>query len=277
MIKLSSDEIKQTELSILKEFDSFCKNNNLTYYLCGGTLLGAIRHKGFIPWDDDIDVFMPRPDYERFRELTSFNPIKNNIYTCSAFPCKKQIDYPFVKLLDMTTKVIEEGRPKQFMAIWIDIFPVDGFPENIKERKKYINKMAKLRRWFCACSQDFIAAKNFLNLLKRLIPTILLRLYGTKGLCKHIDSLAKKYPYNDSSTIGCTIWGYGIKECIDKSNFSSIVKVDFENQQFNAMNGWDNYLKSLYGNYMQLPPEEKRVCHNLIAYKLNKNELTYEV
>ena len=93
--KLSITEIKNIELSILIEFDKYCLNNDLTYFLCGGTLLGCIRHKGFIPWDDDIDVFMPRSDYEKFYELTLNNPIKENLLTSTYRKCKNIIPYPY--------------------------------------------------------------------------------------------------------------------------------------------------------------------------------------
>ena len=269
MKKLTLDEIKKNQLEILLAYDKFCKENNLTYFLCGGTLLGAVRHKGFIPWDDDIDVFMPRPDYEKFLELTSFNPIKENIYTCSPYPCLKKIDYPFIKLLDMTTKVSETGRPKQFMAIWIDVFPVDGISDDINSVKKLVNKLAKLRRWFCSCSQDFSAAKNFLNLLKRLIPTLILRIYGVNKLCRKLDSLCKTNPYKNAKNIAGLVWGYGMKECMSKDELKSSVDVQFEGHTFPAPVGWDTYLRNLYGDYMQLPPEDKRVCHGFDAWKLD--------
>ena len=96
MTQLSLQEIKDTELQILKVFAQFCDNNNLTYFLCGGTLLGAVRHKGFIPWDDDIDVFMPRPDFEKFVQLTGYSPIAPEYDTSFYRDTKLVADYPFV-------------------------------------------------------------------------------------------------------------------------------------------------------------------------------------
>ncbi|MCR5400438.1 MAG: LicD family protein [Treponema sp.] len=267
--KLDLKEIKEAELAILIEFDKFCKKNNLNYSIAYGTLLGAIRHKGFIPWDDDIDVLMPRPDYERFLELTAFNPITPTIETCGFFPCKTQVDYPFIKLIDMTTRVKETGRPKQFMGIWIDIFPMDGIPSDLKSQTKIMKKIFVLRRWFCSCSQDFSASKNVLTFLKRLLPKLALSIYGIKRLCKKMDDYSKtRIPYEEASVVAHTIWGAdGVRECLPKEGFEKTVDVEFEGHKFPAPSCWKENLTNLFGDYMQLPPEEKRVLHVFEAFK----------
>ena len=137
MKRLELSEIKNIELNILKEFDCFCKKHNLTYYLAGGTLLGAVRHKGFIPWDDDIDVCMPRKDYlimiERFDGFNSKLKLKSNL--------KGNFPAPFSKIVDISTKIETKYLEDECnQNLWIDVFPVDGLPEDINLVRKIYEK-----------------------------------------------------------------------------------------------------------------------------------------
>lgn len=132
MKKLSEREIQLSILQILQYFDSYCKKYQLRYYLSGGTLLGAIRHKGFIPWDDDIDVCMPRPDYEKL--LITFKNNANEKYLLSSFDVGNSYR-PYVKILDLKTKVISKNSEDE-QYLWIDVIPVDGLPDGEDEIKK---------------------------------------------------------------------------------------------------------------------------------------------
>lgn len=139
MIELNKKEIQNIELNILLEFSKFCNENKLRYYLVGGTLLGAIRHKGFIPWDDDIDVCMPRPDYELF--ISNFHSDNSCLKLC----CNKfgNLKAPFAKLKDTRTIVVNDILVNDNdidTNLWIDIFPVDGLPDSECNRKKHIKK-----------------------------------------------------------------------------------------------------------------------------------------
>ena len=118
MKKITPEEIKKIQLDLLIQFAEFCKKNNLYYCLAYGTLLGAIRHKGFIPWDDDIDVIMPRPDYEKFCKLVAEKKIATSLQNNST--------YPFVKIIDTRTLVRERFAQKEEVGIWIDVFVLDG-------------------------------------------------------------------------------------------------------------------------------------------------------
>lgn len=131
MKKLTAEEIKIKEIDMLLELHCFCIKNNLRYYISGGTLLGAIRHKGFIPWDDDIDVCMPRNDYQIL--LEKFFSDKKNLRLITSF------DIPFAKIVDLNISInskFDLSKSKKFL--WIDIFPVDGLPENIQDVKKFM-------------------------------------------------------------------------------------------------------------------------------------------
>lgn len=268
--KLSNDEIKDIELSILIEFDKFCASNNLTYFLCGGTLLGCIRHKGFIPWDDDIDVFMPRQDYEKFFKITEQNPVKENLITSTYRSCKNNIPYPFIKLIDNTTEVIEHGKNvKKNYGIWIDILPVDLLPKDDKENEIIYSEMKELRKklFFALTEITLDNSKNIFTYLYKKIKQLLVKKSVLK-ICKKMD--LKSQAFNDLNTgfEGCLLWGlYGKGERCAKDIFK-ISRGIFENREFNIPSGWDTYLKGIYGNYMELPPLEKRNSHSIEAYKL---------
>lgn len=271
MKKLNSLEIKEIELNILKHFDVFCKKNNLYYFLSGGTLLGAIRHRGFIPWDDDIDVCMPRNDYEKLKKI--FPNILDNKYKLRTVE-NKNFDKPFIKMIDINTKVksdveIEEKND----SLWIDIFPVDGLP-NEEIKLKFLYKKVKIYRMLLLinCFKKYNPNGFFKNLIKPLVVFIA-KLFGKSYWRKKIERLALNYDYNKMDYVGAITWGlYGIGERMKKSEFEKVVYVDFEGYKFPTFSCWDSYLKGLYKNYMELPPIEKRKTHDMEAYYIGDDK-----
>ena len=268
---LSLEEVKKIEFNILSEFVSFCDTNNLMYYLGYGTLLGAIRHKGFIPWDDDIDVLMPRPDYDNFMKLTGYNPLKTNLETRLYRDCIHPNIYPFAKVVDTSTIVYEKGKAKKNISgLWIDIFPLDGYPEDRAAAQKLFNHYKTLRDF-----QDLATTNPFYvnqNLLKKIIKTFfiapLVKLYGIKKLCKKIDLLAQTYSIEECQKVADFTWGDNIDSYLLKSEMEPAAQVEFEGKSFKAPAGWQQYLTRLYGDYMQLPPESQRIPHGFKAFLL---------
>ena len=270
--QLSLEEVKKIELNILVEFSKFCNQHNLKYYLAYGTLLGAIRHNGFIPWDDDIDVIMPRPDYDKFIELTGYNPIKENLETRLYKNCLHPNIYPFAKVINKNTIVYEKGKAKKNISgLWIDIFPLDGYPEDKDTVEDHFNKYMKLRHL-----QDLATTNPFTirqSLPKKFIKTFFIapfvKLTGIKNLCKKIDENAQIYSYNDFNLVSDFTWGDNLTSYIKKEELEPAVEVEFEGCKMKAPKGWKEYLTRLYGDYMQLPPEEDRIPHGFKAYKIN--------
>lgn len=250
-------ELKKAEMEILCAFIDVCKKLNLTYYVVGGTLIGAIRHQGFIPWDDDIDVAMPREDYEIFMEKAkSILPeylFAQNIYTDEAYvQC-------FGKLRNSNTTFIESsaGRLKINHGTYIDIFPIDYFPENPKDQKRILRK----RKFY-----DRRVAATF-NIghpqtVKRLLISTLciLRFPSLKAVLKNRDKMYKAVPKSSLLTI------YGgadvEKKVAPVEWFGDGVPVMFEGIEVTAPIEYHRWLSQRYGDYMQLPPEEKRVAHH---------------
>ena len=264
MIKINLNEVKKIELDILKNIEKYCKENCLSYYLAGGTLLGAIRHKGFIPWDDDIDVCMPRKDYEFF--IKNFSSDKNNLEVrCNLL---NNFDLPFAKIVDLDTIIDSKfDESENNKHLWIDIFPVDGLPENIDEVKIIYDKCNFYRTILGLTTAKLGEGTTFFRKYSKYILKPLAKLYGRKRCVDKIEQIAKSNSYGTSKYVGAVTWGlYGIGERMLKSEFEKSVEVEFEGHKFPAFSCWDSYLTGLYGDYMQLPPVEKRKTHNMTVY-----------
>lgn len=257
MTELNLDEIKSIQLEILNEVASFCDNNNIVYYLCGGTLLGAIRHKGYIPWDDDIDLMMPRPDYSKL--LATFKSNNLRLYT---FHNTKEYDKPFAKIADNKTLVVENSNLSLKVGVNIDILPIDGFPES---KAEILNQIANIKRYRTPHTLKKIKFRKGRNIFKNIFLIVskpIVKMIPTRFLLKKIEDSAMKYKFDDCANAGIAVWGYGIKEVCPKDTFVGSCEVQFENSFYKAPQKYDRYLTMVYGNYMQLPPEAKRVSHH---------------
>lgn len=262
MKQLNLNEIKQCELELLKKFAEYCDENNLCYTLAGGTLLGAIRHKGFIPWDDDIDVMMPRSDYLKFQELQKRKP---------TLICKSISDQtsgnPFTKILDENTVIESEyATDEETDHLWIDVFPLDGMPTN-KVLLKLQFLIRDAFRWGILWSKAKIGkGTTWFRKIIKLIFVFPAKLIGAKRFSKWLEQYCMLWKMDKYDQMGGLVWGYGPQESMPKKEWLQRVKVEFEGHEFWAPGCWDLYLTNLYGDYMQLPPEEKRVTHNMVAY-----------
>ena len=265
MRKLQTDDIKKIELNILMFFDNFCRKNDLKYYLSGGTLLGAIRHKGFIPWDDDIDVCMPRNDYEKLIQI--FPEEYENRYILKSIQ-RENFVFPFVKLIDKNTKIFSKYNNSCVDSnLWIDILPVDGLPKDNEELRRLYKSVDFYRKLlmlnFANIGQGSTKLKRFL----KPIAIFFAKIIGVDRCLTKMEKIAKTYDYDKSDYVGAITWGlYGMGERMKKSEFEKTIYVDFEEHKFPTFSCWDSYLKGLYGNYMKLPPVEKRKTHDIEAY-----------
>lgn len=271
MKKLDSEDIKRIELNILIFFDELCKKNNLKYYLSGGTLLGAIRHKGFIPWDDDIDVCMPRKDYEKLMEI--FGEIYPNRYFIKCIQHKNFV-FPFIKLVDRNTKILSKYNNSYVDSnLWIDILPVDGLPSDKNELEKIYKKVNFYRRLLMLNFANAGQGSTSLRKIFKPIAILVAKMIGADKCVNNIEKLAKKNDYDRSDYVGAITWGlYGIGECMKKSEFEKVIYVDFEGYKFPTFSCWDSYLRGLYKNYMELPPVEKRKTHEIEAYYIGDGD-----
>ena len=271
--QLKLNEIKEVELQLLLDFKCFCEDNDLKYYLCGGTLLGAIRHKGFIPWDDDIDVCMPRNDYMRFINLIKNGSVISKNYGVYAYELSNSF-YPFAKLFDKRYYVEQKYTSDVSLEnLWIDILPMDGLPDSKKKIEKIYKKNSFRRKLLML---NFAKNGEGTTLAKKIGKIVILpfvKIIDPEIWCKKIVNSALKNPVESSPNIGCVTWGlYGVGECMEKVLFYEAVDVEFEGYSFKAMKCWNEYLKGIYGDYMQLPPYEKRKTHEIKVWIEERNE-----
>lgn len=255
MKEMHFEEIKTAELDILCDVTRFCEENNLTYFLAYGTLIGAVRHKGFIPWDDDIDIFMPRKDYDKFRSMYK-NERYHVISPSDAIAC-----HSMTKVIDSETIKLEPclNYKNGYLGVDIDVFPLDGEPGNEFDYKKWYKKLQKYYYGhFYLTMKPFSGKRNF------LISTILRLLGFTKSrLLKKAEALHRQYPYEESEWIGSVEMIYNSpKNRFKKEWFADYVLGDFEGRKFRIPIGYHEILTALYGDYMKLPPIEQQATHH---------------
>lgn len=267
MKELTLDELKAVEFEILEFFDAFCKENNIKYFLSNGTLLGAVKYKGFIPWDDDVDVLIPRADYDKMIKI--FKDTER--YRLCAFERDENYLYPIAKLCDMTTRKDEFVHTNGVeLGVDIDLFPLDAWDDDLEKAKKearYISKnMFRLGLTKLKKPDSHHPIKRFI----KGIAMIFCKMRGSKYYIRKIIKASAESHGKNSKYLGCKSWCiYGTREIIPSSVFDGIIDIEFEGARFPAPVGYDTYLRSLYGDYPKDPPIEKqRTHHSFKAYRV---------
>lgn len=258
----STDEMKNKLKDMFSWFHSFCTENGLRYYMLGGTMLGAVRHGGFIPWDDDIDVGMPREDYEKLEKLLSGKRVGKYVLETPNTEAEDYF-YAFSKLYDTTTTLIENTRFKIKRGLYIDIFPLDGIGNTRQEAEKnysHVHKTYNLlltrvagirkgRKWY----------KNLAVTIARAVPNFIL---NNKKILQKLIKICKKYSFDESTYGGNLVGAWRFREVMPTSIMGKPTIYNFEGLEVYGAEDFDGYLTSLYGDWRKLPPEEKRVTHH---------------
>lgn len=261
MKELNIEEVKCIQLQMLSSFVNYCENNNLEYFLCAGTAIGALRHNGYIPWDDDIDVMMPRKSYEKF--LSSYVNDSYEILSCWN---NNDYVYPYAKLTDKSTVLIESiNLPKNF-GVYIDVFPIDNLPSN-----KIIVKLMYLFRYYLDIkwgSQTAIEKKRtIIKTIEYRVSKWLFRNSSVLNTAREIDKFCRTFDNQDTRLMGRIVSGYGLVEVVKSETFEKNIYVDFEQLRCRLPIGYDNYLRNIYGDYMTPPPIAEQVLkHSATVY-----------
>ncbi len=255
------NELQIKLLEMLDYFHHLCIEKGLRYYVVGGTALGTVRHQGFIPWDDDIDVAMPRPDYERLKEISKTLRLDNYIleYPGTA----KDFVYPYGKMYDTSTTLIENTKYATKRGIFIDIFPIDGLGTTKEESIKKFRSVDGLYNLFstktCAIRKGRIWYKNLALNIMRLIPDFII---NPHELMKKIEATSKKISYDNSVYVANLVGNWHEKEITLKEYFGEPTEYNFENIIVLGPEKIDAYLTNIYGNWRKLPPKEKQKSHH---------------
>lgn len=263
MKKISIDEMKQIELEIMDEFDRICRENGFSYCLGYGSCLGAIRHKGFIPWDDDMDVVMPRADYERFIE--HFNELNGvDRYALATYRDKSGI-YPFVKMVDTKTKVYENFAAKHYSTgVWVDIFPLDYVSSSQDKAFSRATRIGLVRSLIVA--DPSVGSTALVRLVKRLTHPVFSRMDPYKA-AKKIDENAH-YASATETGLFADIIGYEDPQAVFNEDIFEPIEVDFEDRKYLAPVGYEEYLTKIYGDWATPPAEDDREVHVCEAFRL---------
>ena len=240
--------------------DFFCKKNNINYFLDYGTLLGAIRHKGYIPWDDDIDVGMLRKDFDKFIVLFDEQVEADSRYKIIGNEIQSDCYYPFVKIIDTKTILYEPDEKGFKSGVNIDVFVYDSFPS-----KEVANKQFRLRDKLMNLNiiqfKMFRSTKTYRKLLNTTACYVL-KLFPRGYFSSKIVELSKRYADTDAEFIGSVV--SGTSAVCHKCTFDGYINKEFEGRMYPVPIGYDTWLTEVYGEYMKLPPEEKRIPHHLI-------------
>ena len=279
MVKISSDDLQKLHeltLQMAEVFVDFCRKNHLTCYLCGGGCIGAVRHKGWIPWDDDLDFFMPREDYEKAVKLWKIQ-MKNSRYKMELSDQEHIIGNLFFVIRDSETTYIKPYQKDMDITqgIVLDVLPLDGYP-NGRVARKIQCFWALIYSLYCAQ----IVPENHGKVVKMIGKTLLKLVPGKKAKYK-LYMFAKKqmtkHAIRDCNGITelCSGPGY-MKNWYPKSAFEKVVFVPFEETKLPIPVGYDAYLRIAFGDYMKLPPQEKQVAsHDVIFMDLDHSYRKY--
>ena len=258
-------------LEMLGWFHRYCHEHGLRYYIVGGSMLGAVRHGGFIPWDDDIDVVLPRPDYDRL--LSTFTEKTDHYLLESPYTGNADYFYTYAKLYDTDTTLTEKTKRNCRRGIYIDVFPLDGIGRDEGEMEANFAKIDRLNMFLmtrtCAIRKDRSFYKNAAIALSRLVPSFLVK---DRELVVKVDKLAASFGYEDSIYVANLMGSYRKKEVMEKRIFGKPTEYKFENIVVDGVEHEDEFLTHIYGDWRKLPPEEKRkTAHEYVEIDLHKS------
>lgn len=263
------EECKQIQINIFQNIIRICEKYELRYIVDYGSLLGIVRHGGFIPWDDDIDISMPRPDYEIFKTVFPKEMTEDGSYELRT-GMQANIAIPYIQVVDKNTQTEKQGRRDAFaQAVWVDVFPVDGAgytDEQCQEiYEKYWDKVRKSRKII----GRYKPYRNPWKQVRQFYQHYIER-FRLENIIASAERLAKTYDYDACDRVFCYATVYGTKEKNDKSFYEDRVEMTFEGIPCKVPREYDKKLRGIYGDYMTPPPESERKGHDYLAWYVNE-------
>lgn len=262
-------ELQEAILNMMQCVHDICVENGITYYMVGGTMLGAVRHQGFIPWDDDMDIAMPRKDFEKFLSLSKekipeWMEIKK--------PIENVVNMGYAKVMNRNTTIVEDFKGIRVGGIFIDVFPLDGI-ENNYDRAVSRLKTIKTKTFMFRAKQNLSDTSS----IGRKMMSFIAKIFSLDTLyCNYLTEVQKRDFYN-AEYVANTVGVYSIKELTKRENFGKPQLYRFNAHMFYGVEKPDEFLRGIYGDYMQLPPEEKRVSqHGVVYLNLHQPYIEYK-
>jgi len=269
MKELTFDEVQGCALEILKVLTDLCDKVGFKYVLAYGTLIGAIRHHGFIPWDDDIDIQMPRPDYDRLMEYLKIHPDALSPYKAMNADNTKGYPHNITRICDPRTWLDVTNERDCGMGVFVDIYVMDGIGCDYDEAMKIEWKAKKISSLLFLATRNYYhfgLTKGWKKRIQKLFAFVFTHIMGQEYFRKKSKELYQDLNYDNSDYVGCIRWvSYAPpRELFKKEElFGESVKCKFEKYEFNISAAYDTILRQIYGDYMQLPPEKDRIRHHL--------------
>lgn len=269
MNELSLKEIQSASLEILKIVADICEEQNLSYFLAYGTLIGAIRHHDYIPWDDDVDIMMPRPDYEKL--LVYLDNHASDLLPLQLMNDETVENYPYMisRVSDSRYRLDVTNEKTYGIGVFIDIYPLDGLGDDRDEAIKTINRGKDLSSMIFLATRKYFHKGNTKSIAKtifKLPAFVYAKVCGKNYFAKQSLQFVNQYSYANSKYVGCVIWPtYRERDLYERCLFDETVTVDFGKYQFKAPKEYDKILTQIYGDYMSLPPERDRTPHHLYS------------
>lgn len=263
MVEYDVRTLQQRILGNLLAVDKVCREHSLHYYIYDGTMLGAVRHKGFIPWDDDLDIAMPREDYETF--ITYANEWLEEPYEFVSYETDSTYPLPFGKVQDASTTLIERPHLPYLGGLYIDVFPIDGVPSNALLRRIHLVRYDVLKKMVYMAYRDPYRHGHGPS---SWLPLLCRKVIGQQRLQRATRRLLCKYPFSKSEKV--CVFDDGFKGVIDKQVLGQPTPVKFEEHEVMGVEHADKYLTHMYGDYMTIPPHDDQKQHGFHYVDFNQ-------
>ena len=256
-------QLQRRILGNLLAVDKVCREHALHYYIYDGTMLGAVRHKGFIPWDDDLDIAMPREDYETF--ITYANEWLEEPYEFVSYETDSAYPLPFGKVQDASTTLIERPHLPYLGGLYIDVFPIDGVPSNALLRRIHLVRYDILKKLVYMAYRDPYRHGHGPS---SWLPLLCRKVIGQQRLQRATRRLLRKFPFSKSEKV--CVFDDGFKGVIDKQVLGQPTPVVFEEHEVMGVEHADAYLSHMYGDYMTIPPHDDQKQHGFHYVDFNQ-------